>query len=168
MDVGRDWESIRRTGRQNLLRAWQNGRLWWNDPDCVVHSGSTPPNEAFYHFAVAFVTGGLLICGDDVTAKDYRNEMGTWLRRYWYRSPNRSAEVSEDGTVARMTVGEATLVFFFNPTDAEIRCRIPEDLLTPTQRESPVYSIAIQPHSARPYVVSDGKVVLFHGLFDPR
>jgi hypothetical protein len=98
--------------------------------------------------------------------KDNRPEMRTWLRRFGYRSPNRSAVVSEDGTIARMASGDATLVFFLNPTDEEIRRRIPDDLLTPKQRESPIYDIAIQSHSARPYLVFDGTVVLFHGLID--
>ena len=28
--------------RQNLSRNWQNGRLWWNDPDAVVLTGELP------------------------------------------------------------------------------------------------------------------------------
>ena len=35
MDVKRDWGHIAKTGRENLLRGWQNGRLWWNDPDAL-------------------------------------------------------------------------------------------------------------------------------------
>jgi alpha-galactosidase len=35
-DINRSWPNFASTARQNLLRAWQNGKLWWNDPDCVV------------------------------------------------------------------------------------------------------------------------------------
>jgi alpha-galactosidase len=36
LDIERSWKSFTSIGRENLLRGWQNGRLWWNDPDCVV------------------------------------------------------------------------------------------------------------------------------------
>ncbi|MCM3873622.1 MAG: alpha-galactosidase, partial [Pyrinomonadaceae bacterium] len=35
-DIKRTWERVATTARQNLQRNWQNGRLWWNDPDAVV------------------------------------------------------------------------------------------------------------------------------------
>ena len=35
-DIKRTWDRIETTARQNLSRNWQNGRLWWNDPDAVV------------------------------------------------------------------------------------------------------------------------------------
>ena len=38
MDISRSWRSIRDIGRQNLLRGWENGQFWWNDPDCVLLS----------------------------------------------------------------------------------------------------------------------------------
>lgn len=36
MDIERNWASFASIGRENLLRGWQNGHFWWNDPDCVV------------------------------------------------------------------------------------------------------------------------------------
>lgn len=66
MDVERNWESIARTGRQNLLRSWQNGRLWWNDPDCVLLSG-LDENLRSFHRAIQTACGGLVVSGDDLS-----------------------------------------------------------------------------------------------------
>jgi hypothetical protein len=38
-DIKRAWARVAGTARQNLRRNWQNGRLWWNDPDAVVLMG---------------------------------------------------------------------------------------------------------------------------------
>jgi alpha-galactosidase len=35
-DIKRAWDRVCSTARQNLRRNWQNGRLWWNDPDAIV------------------------------------------------------------------------------------------------------------------------------------
>ena len=80
MDISREWASIRDIGRQNLLRGWQNGRFWWNDPDCLLLSagpvlndeGKTtghkglPENEVLFHAATVHATGGMLLSGDDL------------------------------------------------------------------------------------------------------
>ena len=66
-DIERTWASIKATGRENLQRAWQNGRLWWNDPDCVLLSGTLPENEVQFHATVVAATGGMVFSGDDLT-----------------------------------------------------------------------------------------------------
>jgi alpha-galactosidase len=86
MDVDRNWASFKSTGRENLLRGWQNGRLWWNDPDCIVltdkgaadvvydaggkpavSKSNIPENEFLFHATVIYATGGMLLSGDDLT-----------------------------------------------------------------------------------------------------
>lgn len=84
LDIERSWASFTGIGRENLLRGWQNGRLWWNDPDCVVlHDGSSkdimdaggkptttgkvPDNEYQFHATLIYATGGMLLSGDDLT-----------------------------------------------------------------------------------------------------
>jgi alpha-galactosidase len=84
LDIERAWASFASTGRENLLRGWQNGRLWWNDPDCVVlhdggsidlmdaggkptTSGAVPDNEYQFHATLIYATGGMLLSGDDLT-----------------------------------------------------------------------------------------------------
>ena len=66
-DIKRDWNRIATTGRQNLYRNWQNGRLWWNDPDAIVLMGDLPLTEFQFHATVIYATGGMLLSGDDLT-----------------------------------------------------------------------------------------------------
>jgi len=67
MDIKRQWSVFERSGRENLYRAWQNGRLWWNDPDCLLLTGNMPDNEFRFHAALIYSTGGMLLSGDDLT-----------------------------------------------------------------------------------------------------
>ena len=66
-DIKRTWERIAATGRQNLHRNWQNGRLWWNDPDAIVLTGDLPEEEFRFHASVIYATGGMVLSGDDLT-----------------------------------------------------------------------------------------------------
>jgi alpha-galactosidase len=66
-DIKRSWDRIATTGRQNLYRNWQNGRLWWNDPDAVVLMGDLPPAEFQFHATAIYASGGMLLSGDDLT-----------------------------------------------------------------------------------------------------
>ena len=66
-DIKREWKRIETTARQNLMRNWQNGRLWWNDPDAIVLTGTLPENEYRFHATAIFATGGMILSGDDLT-----------------------------------------------------------------------------------------------------
>jgi alpha-galactosidase len=66
-DIKRTWQVFSRTARQNLNRNWQNGRLWWNDPDCVLLTGPLSDDEYQFHATVIYATGGMLLSGDDLT-----------------------------------------------------------------------------------------------------
>lgn len=83
MDVSRDWGHFAKTGRENLLRGWQNGRLWWNDPDALCLNGKVltrgpegresirpigraTPEEFLFHATLVYATGGMLLAGDDM------------------------------------------------------------------------------------------------------
>ena len=66
-DIRRDWKRIATTARQNLSRNWQNGRLWWNDPDAVVLTGELPEEEFRFHATAIYATGGMILSGDDLT-----------------------------------------------------------------------------------------------------
>ena len=66
-DISRNWGSISNTAVENLSRNWQNGRLWWNDPDVVVLTGDLPESEFYFHATVIYATGGLVLAGDDLT-----------------------------------------------------------------------------------------------------
>ncbi len=67
MDIDRSWSSFTSTGRENLLRGWQNGSLWWNDPDCLILTGNQPDNEFMFHSALLYATSGMILSGDDLT-----------------------------------------------------------------------------------------------------
>lgn len=67
MDVERSFASFARTGRENLLRRWMDGRLWWNDPDCVLLAPGPSEDETSFHAALLVANGGMLLSGDDLT-----------------------------------------------------------------------------------------------------
>jgi alpha-galactosidase len=66
-DIKRTWDRIATTARQNLSRNWQNGRLWWNDPDAVCLSDLTDA-ECQFHATAIYASGGMVLSGDDLTA----------------------------------------------------------------------------------------------------
>lgn len=67
LDIGRSWDSFRSIGRENMGRTWQNGTLWWNDPDCVLLTGDLPEAEFRLHATWIFASGGMVLSGDDLT-----------------------------------------------------------------------------------------------------
>ena len=66
-DIKRTWERVATTARQNLQRNWQNGRLWWNDPDAIVLTGDLPDEVFRFHATAIYATGGMILSGDDLT-----------------------------------------------------------------------------------------------------
>ena len=66
-DIKRTWDRFASTARENLSRNWQNGRLWWNDPDAVVLTGDLSAEEFKFHATTIYATGGMLLSGDDLT-----------------------------------------------------------------------------------------------------
>ena len=66
-DIKRTWDRIKTTGLQNLQRNWQNGRLWWNDPDAIVLASDLSDAECQFHATVIYASGGMVLSGDDLT-----------------------------------------------------------------------------------------------------
>ena len=66
-DISRKWDTFQKVARQNLLRNWQNGKLWWNDPDAVTLSGAMPAEEYRFHATAIMASGGLVLSGDELS-----------------------------------------------------------------------------------------------------
>ena len=114
-DIKRTWERIETTARQNLSRNWQNGRLWWNDPDAIVLTGDLPENEFIFHATTIFASGGMLLSGDDLT-KISVERLAT-LRKL--QPPTGVAARFDNDTfqVGRMNVGHRQIVSLLNWSD---------------------------------------------------
>lgn len=78
-DIRRQWGAFAGAARENLMRNWQNQRLWWNDPDCLLLSGDPAANEKQFHAVATYASGGMLLSGDDLTRLP-QNQFAT-LRR---------------------------------------------------------------------------------------
>ena len=115
-DIKRTWERIATTGRQNLYRNWQNGRLWWNDPDAVVLTGELPDNEFTFHASVIYATGGMVLSGDDLTT--ISKERLAMLRKL--QPPTGVAARFEDASLRAGTIDlqRQRIACFFNWSDA--------------------------------------------------
>ena len=66
-DIKRKWQTLASVARQTLSRNWQDGRLWWNDPDAVLLTGDLSDDEFQFHATVIYACGGLVLSGDDLT-----------------------------------------------------------------------------------------------------
>jgi len=145
MDISRDWASIRDIGRQNLLRGWQNGRFWWNDPDCLLlsagpglnaHDGATgrkglPANEVLFHAATVHATGGMLLSGDDLP-KLVPEHVGV-LRQMLPPTAKAARFADEQLTVGRTPLGQREWIYLFNwgeaPAERSVTLATPARLL---------------------------------------
>jgi len=70
MDIDRSWNSFQHIAFENFHRNWQNGHLWWNDPDCVVLTGKLSDDEFRVHASAILATGGMVLSGDNLTRLD--------------------------------------------------------------------------------------------------
>lgn len=66
-DIKRAWPTFKSEARQTLNRNWQNGRLWWNDPDAVLLTGDLSDQEFQFHATAVYASGGMVLSGDDLT-----------------------------------------------------------------------------------------------------
>jgi len=118
MDIDRSWDSFSSTARENLSRAWQNGKLWWNDPDTLLLTGNLPANEFEFHASVILATGGLVLSGDDVPKLNMA-QIGTIKKLL---PPSGVAAQFTDGafSVGTAVVKGQTRVFLLNWTDKPV------------------------------------------------
>ena len=115
-DIKRTWERVSTTARQNLSRNWQNGRLWWNDPDAVVVAGELTDAEALFHATAIYASGGMVLSGDDLTT--IPPARAAMLRKLL--PPTGLPAEFEDGTlrIGVVQLPNARMVCLFNWNDA--------------------------------------------------
>jgi len=116
-DIKRSWDRIATTARQNLSRAWQNGRCWWNDPDAVVLAADLTDRECEFHATAIYATGGMVLSGDDLTTLPPAR--AAMLRKLLPPTGVAAAFADADLRVGSMALPEARMICLFNWDDAE-------------------------------------------------
>ena len=111
-DIKRSWDTFETVARQNLNRNWQNGRLWWNDPDAVTLSGNLPPEEYLFHATMALAAGGLILSGDDLSTLP-PDRLAT-LKKLLPPTGVAAEFADEDLRVGVVKLGDRTLFCVFN------------------------------------------------------
>jgi alpha-galactosidase len=122
-DIKRTWDRIKTTAQQNLLRNWQNGRLWWNDPDAIVLTGDLPEHEFLFHATAIFATGGMLLSGDDLTAMPA--DRMAMLKKVLPPTGVPAVFDDENLRVGTVALPGKRMVSLFNWTDAPITVHVP-------------------------------------------
>jgi len=124
-DIKRTWDRIKTTARQNLSRNWQNGRLWWNDPDAICLVGDLPLTEFRFHATAIYASGGMILSGDDLTKiSPDRLEM---LRKLLPPS-GMAAKFDDDSlSVGTIELAQARMICCFNwgEEDRSFRFKLP-------------------------------------------
>jgi alpha-galactosidase len=158
-DISRKWDTFSKVARQNLYRNWQNGRLWWNDPDAVTLSGNMPMEEYRFHATAIMASGGMVLSGDDLsTLPPDRLAMLKKLLPPTGIAADFADESLELGTV---TLKDRTLICVFNWNDspAMIPVRLPRrgevtDLWSGASYGRPSsLDVALKPHEGTVLVV---------------
>ena len=129
-DIQRGWQAFRDIAPELFHRNWQNGRLWINDPDCVVlrdRSVGQPLTEQAYtfHATMILASGGMVLSGDDLT--DMPGPRMRILRKLV--PPTGVAARFADGTfcLGRIDLPDRQMICVFNWTDQPLSISVPLD-----------------------------------------
>jgi alpha-galactosidase len=156
MDIGPSWDSFSSTARENLSRAWQNGKLWWNDPDTSMLIGKPTEDEFLFHLTVIAATGGLVLSGDDTPKLSPKHR--AWLLKLL--PPSGRAARFDDDRFESGAIGNR--IFFLNwSNEPSIRRRkllgtaIVRDFWTgqSVSVKNGMLEVVMPPRSGRIYVV---------------
>ena len=108
------------------MRDRQNGRFWWNDPDCVLLSPGRvmdnagqqtgardlPLNEVVFHATTVHATGGMLLSGDDLPT--LRPERAAMLRKLLPPTKRAASFADKALAVGRASRGKGEYLYLFN------------------------------------------------------
>lgn len=142
-DISRTWPVFKTLARECFLRNWQNGRLWVNDPDCLVLenlqvdtmgpdgvmasklASTLSANEFSFHMAHILASGGMLLSSDKLThlKPESAAVIARMLNCYGY-----TAQFDDiDFRYGKMELPDRTLHLFFNWDDTgSMDCLLPE------------------------------------------
>jgi alpha-galactosidase len=114
-DIGRKFEHFSEGAHETLTRNWQNGVLWWNDPDCVLLSGNLPESDYLFHAAAVLASGGSILSGDNLP--DIPEARLNILRKLLPPTGLAAKFEDDDLKVGKIENGKETVVFLFNRED---------------------------------------------------
>ncbi|MBT3194541.1 MAG: alpha-galactosidase [Verrucomicrobia bacterium] len=139
-DVSRRWETFQGRAQESFQRSWQNGRLWLNDPDCLVLDNIAPEimekvgaplkhgehlgkEEFSFHAAYILACGGLILVSErmmDLT-DDHRRIIRKLL------PPGGKAARFDDRTfrIGRIETDEGLILCLFNWADDPAEMEVP-------------------------------------------
>lgn len=116
-DVSRSRDNFIRTARENLNRAWQNGKLWVSDPDCVLLTDGKGPNGLSdnlfqLHATVIHAVGGLVLSGD--RANGLAPQQVAMLRKLMPPTGVGARFENVNFEIGRSVVGDRQYLYAFN------------------------------------------------------
>jgi len=130
-DTSRSWECFTNTARETFHRNWQNGVLWWNDPDCILLSGNLPEDVFRFHATAIYASGGMLLSGDNLARLEpERMEM---LRKLLPPTRMPAAFADASFRIGKIALDEKTVLCLFNWEDK------PQTLTVPLQQPSRIH-----------------------------
>ncbi len=131
-DISRVFKNFKMLHEENSHRNWQNGKLWLNDPDCVVtinndkhmvqpdgsiveKSTSVTEDEFAFHRTAILATGGAILAGDDMCRMG-DTQIG-YIRKL-LSAPKVSAVYDDyTHTLGRQTVDGGSIITLLQPLD---------------------------------------------------
>lgn len=124
-DVNRDWAAIKSTAYENLCRAWQNGKLWDADPDCVLLSNDTvftgkmpiKQEEWMFHATAIHAVGGLVLTGDK--ASNLSNTELNILKKLLHTTRKGAKFTDGKMEIGKTDMGNIQYYYFFNWGETE-------------------------------------------------
>jgi alpha-galactosidase len=118
-DIKRSWDRVATTARQNLGRNWQNGRLWWNDPDAVVLAADLTDAECQFHATAIYAAGGMVLTGDDLTTLPPAR--AAMLKKLLPPTGVAATFADADLRVGTIALPDARMICLFNWDDGDSR-----------------------------------------------
>jgi alpha-galactosidase len=135
MDISRNWNSFVETGRENLHRSWQHGKLWSVDPDSLllgdsgskdvmgpdgkpVTTGKLAFDNLLFHATLLRATGGMLLSGDDLPT--LTPNLVSILRKSVPPAADSFQFENESFTIGRLTEGGTGWIALLNWDDSPV------------------------------------------------